>query len=423
MAATAPSDLLQRFDARLDERERALIADARAWCDAAGAGLYLVGGSVRDLLLGRAHLDLDLAIEGDAAALAQALAAPRGARVTVHAHFGTAVIEGEGWSLDIARTRREQYTYPGALPLVEPAPIAADLARRDFTIQAMALALTGDAPGALLDPLGGQADLAACLLRVLHRDSFRDDPTRILRLARYAARLGFGVEAETAALARHEAAFLAELSPARIAAEFARTFAEPLPELTLALLGELHALRPIYPPLHQDGPWDEPFARLRDDGGPPPAMADYLCTIAAAWARPAIQGLGDQIELDRAALAALHDLPAVREALRTLTERDADPVAVVDALARLALPAVRGAGAATAGARARLVRRYLRDWRNVRPLLRGDELLALGVPAGPTVGEALRLLCVGRLRGELRTDADERQAIARWLAAERHCDG
>jgi len=147
-----------------------------------GDPVYLVGGAVRDLLLGRGRADIDLVVEGDAAVLASELEAD----VISHERFGTAKVRLDGHDVDIATARSEAYPHPGALPVVEPATLAEDLRRRDFTINAMAIPLRGEPR--LIDPHGGQADLAAKLLRVLHPRSFEDDPTRAIRAARSPSR-------------------------------------------------------------------------------------------------------------------------------------------------------------------------------------------------------------------------------------------
>src|SRR6187200_3214815 len=159
--------------------------------------VYLVGGAVRDLLLGRGSSDIDLVVVGDAGKLAARL----GAETVEHERFATAKVELDGHEVDIATARTEAYPSPGALPVVEPADsIEADLGRRDFTINAMAVPLSGG--DGLIDPHGGRADLENGLLRVLHARSFEDDPTRAIRAARYAARLGLRLEDETEALLR-----------------------------------------------------------------------------------------------------------------------------------------------------------------------------------------------------------------------------
>src|SRR3954463_3900940 len=162
-------------------------------------GVYVGGGAVRDGWLGRTPHELDFVVEGDAVAVARRAAERLGGRVTVHERFGTATGQASDATFDLAGARRERYERPGALPDVElGASLPEDLARRDFTVNAIALHL---ADGALTFHPDARADLDARRLRVLHDSSFRDDPTRLLRMARYAARLGFDVEPHTDALA------------------------------------------------------------------------------------------------------------------------------------------------------------------------------------------------------------------------------
>ncbi|HYH62075.1 MAG TPA: hypothetical protein VD766_09435, partial [Solirubrobacterales bacterium] len=195
-----------------------------------GVDAWLVGGAVRDLLRGEGRADLDIAVVEDAAEVASRLGPPD----TAAESFGTASVRLDGVRVDIARARRETYAHPGALPTVEPAPLADDLARRDFTVNAMALPLFGEVE--LVDPYSGAADLGAGLLRVLHADSFRDDPTRALRAARYAARLGFEVEPVTLALLKETD--LGTVSDDRVRAELRRIVAEETgPEALMLLAG------------------------------------------------------------------------------------------------------------------------------------------------------------------------------------------
>jgi tRNA nucleotidyltransferase (CCA-adding enzyme) len=197
-----------------------------------GMAVHLVGGAVRDLLLGRASPDLDLVVEGDGIAFAARLAEEVGGRLVSHPAFGTASIEGARalevtalGRIDVASARRERYEAPGQLPRVEPASIAEDLRRRDFSVNAMAVALAPARFGRLSDPFGGQGDLRRRWLRPLHPLSFVEDPTRIFRAARYGARLGFrlpGAGRQALATALRASALsrgFPALSGARLAAE------------------------------------------------------------------------------------------------------------------------------------------------------------------------------------------------------------
>ena len=202
---------------------------------------YLVGGAVRDLLRDAAPLDLDVAIEGDARSAARAVADRLGSDLREYEAFGTADVILPDEIFHFATTRDEAYDAPGALPRVTPTSLAEDLRRRDFTVNAMAVGLTGDDVGHLYDPHGGLGDLEAQTIRVLHDHSFRDDPTRLLRAVRYATRLRFTLEPETERLAREAVAAdaLSTVSGARIGADLMLVLSEEEVGRAIELIREL----------------------------------------------------------------------------------------------------------------------------------------------------------------------------------------
>ena len=425
-AELAPTALLALFERTLSDAERPVVAAACAWAHEHAAALFLVGGSTRDLLLGRPRLDLDLAVEGDAPALGRWLAARFAATATVHETFGTAVVEGNDWRIDLARTRVERYAYPGALPEVTPAGIRDDLARRDFAAHAVALRIV-PAPADLLDPFDGVADIMRGMLRVLHAYSFTEDPTRILRLTRYAARLDWLIEATTDELARRDAPLLANIAAARVGHEIARTLEERGPEQALSLLGARYpaAARAAGMEPHALGQAPAVFTALRSYVALP-KPEDYLATLSASGALR--QDAGAALALGAAADAAVRDARrALAIASRLARPAHADPVQLVEELDRCSSTGVMGALAAlSAGAAdgwrgdgrfaAAMLARYLREWRALRPRLDGNELQALGVHRGPAIGRALSALRAARIRDEATTIEDERALLARLLA-------
>ena len=228
-------------------------------------GVYLVGGTVRDILLGERSFDVDIAVEGDAIALAQALADALGGRVRAHEKFGTAVVVyGKGERVDVVTARTEFYDAPAALPAVEHASIREDLFRRDFTINAMAVSLKGDDYGRLVDPFGGRADLDGKRIRVLHNLSFIDDPTRIFRAIRYENRYGFRMDEHTVRLARGtiEMGLVGDLSSARLRDELVALLEEGKVEHSILRLAELEADKAIHPHLAADDEAVTLLARL-----------------------------------------------------------------------------------------------------------------------------------------------------------------
>lgn len=220
---------------------------------------YVVGGGVRDILLNKRNLDLDIVLEGDAIRFAMALAKKWKAKLTVHHPFGTAVIKGpDGLRLDLTTARKESYAQPGALPIVRPGTLRDDLFRRDFTVNAMAIAINPNHFGRLVDEFGGRADLSKRKIRILHDQSFIDDPTRILRAVRFEQRFGFHIERATLSLLksalRERAA--AGVKPPRYFNEFKKILQEPDP---LRCLKRLDDLRGFY---FIDSQFKVPFYQL-----------------------------------------------------------------------------------------------------------------------------------------------------------------
>lgn len=264
----------------MSERDAASIAPllgplARA-ARTAGREAYLVGGAVRDLLLQRSSVDVDVAFEGPvnaAAGFISALSAEAGWCVEVrHDRFGTATLRGpDGRRVDVAATREEHYPHPGALPVVKAgAPIARDLGRRDFTIHAMAYRLAGPGiDGILLDPLGGERDLERKRIRLLHEGSLADDPTRAFRAARYAARLGFGLDPGFAAAVRRgaESGAFQRISGDRLRRALQEVLSEENRGVAIELLKRLGVLDMLVEGLGASlsGVWEHPEVSAADE--------------------------------------------------------------------------------------------------------------------------------------------------------------
>ncbi len=231
---------------RLPHEPLSLLRVLGKRADEARVSLYLVGGVVRDLLLKRENWDFDLTLEGDGIAFARLVAVQYGAGLAVFERFATARLTFQnGLKMDIATTRRESYAQPALLPTVQPASIEEDLSRRDFTINAMAVQLNTKQFGRMLDPHGGQCDLRARTIRVLHAGSFQDDPTRIFRAIRFEQRFGFHLERTTSRLLAQAAStnLIQQLSGPRLQNEILLLFAERDPVRAIARLGKLNLLR------------------------------------------------------------------------------------------------------------------------------------------------------------------------------------
>jgi tRNA nucleotidyltransferase (CCA-adding enzyme) len=329
--------------------------------EATAEPVYLVGGAVRDLLLGRPRADVDLVVEGDAAALAERL----GGASAEHDRFGTVKVEVDGHELDIATARTETYPEPGALPVVAPADgVEVDLGRRDFTINAMAVPLAGEPR--VIDPHGGREDLERGVLRVLHPRSFEDDPTRALRAARYAARFGFGLEPETEELLRR--ADLMTVSADRRRAELERLAAEGSACQGFELL---HA-------------WG--LVDLRENG------LELLRAVDDLLERKHWAGF---VPREEAMLAAALGPPGGEDLLASMwPPRPGEGVEVAGGRDPVELILARAMGADW-------IEEYLTSWRRVELEIGGDDLIAAGVPQGPAVGRGLRVARRRKLEGEI----------------------
>jgi tRNA nucleotidyltransferase (CCA-adding enzyme) len=347
---------------------------------APGDGVHLVGGAVRDLLLGRDWRELDLVVEGDVGAAAARL----GEVANAYERFGTAVVRAGDCEYDLALARTESYARPGALPDVRPAAtLAEDLERRDVTVNAIALRLDGT----LVAVEGAERDLADGIMRVLHDASFVDDPTRVWRVARYAARLAFEVEPHTRALAA--AADPSTVSGDRLGAELRLALREPDPPAALCAVQDLN---PAYLPerFDPDPPALPAALALLPEGGRTDLLTLAAC-CAGMDARALLQWLDAMgftaAERDLVAAASRFSTGAPLRAARTNAQ-----------IARAARGAPVEAVALAGGDNAR---RWLHELRHVRLEIDGDDLLAAGVPQGPEIGARLQRALDRKLDGEV----------------------
>ncbi len=418
--------------ASLDEGQRRAFRAVRQLACERGLPVYLVGGPVRDALLGTPVLDLDFSVEGDAAMLARGLSDLLGGRVTAHARFGTATVslaqaqgEQSRGRIDLVTARRESYPQPGQLPVVIPGSIGDDLARRDFTINAMALPLSPPGAG-VLDPMNGLGDLEAGIVRVLHPLSFVDDPTRMMRAVRYEQRFGFNIEEGTlAGMSRAmSAGYMDAVSGDRWRHELERILEETNPVTPLLRAVELELMGGLHPAFGKLSESNERGMQrldaLRKAGyeiGPEDCLAALFSTLSASEANRLIQRLrlsGRRAALARDTIGLRESEPQIRgsagcpsELARLLEGREP---AAISTWAEL----TADEGVANA------LRRYATDLRFVKPELSGTALLGMGVPEGPMVGEILARLRDARLDGTVKSEEEEialaRECVARATA-------
>jgi tRNA nucleotidyltransferase (CCA-adding enzyme) len=366
--------------------------------------VYIVGGAVRDALLGHPSYDLDLVVEGDVPAFARRLAERLGGRVQTHKAFGTAEIFYDGGEIDVATARTETYREPAALPDVQFATLEEDLARRDFTINAIAASLGKADFGRLIDPHHGRADLAARTIRVLHPGSFLDDPTRIFRAVRYENRIGFRMDEETEALARTalEQSIAEHVSGERLRDELEALLDEDDVAHTIERLGDLDAARAFHTTVATDPRTIELAERIvsltQELGVEVPRWRLRLAVLfrntPPKELREALDSLSIPRRDEQAITEAVVHGPRLADALQGAPD-PAEVVRLVEPLAPDAPLMALALGDAPA----------LRDWftrlQGVRLEITGSDLAELGLAEGPRVGEVLGELRRRKLRGDL----------------------
>ena len=421
---------------RLPDRVVGLLREIGQLGDERGCGVYVVGGVVRDLLLGHVTMDLDLTVEGDGVAFARLVADRYRAGLAVFERFATArLVFPDGLKMDIATTRRESYAQPALLPTVQPASIEEDLHRRDFTINAIALQLNSWQFGRLLDAYGGQRDLRARTIRVLHAGSFQDDPTRIFRAIRFEQRLKFSLERTTLRLLAEAAStnLIQQLSGPRLQNEILLLFAEQDPVRVMARLAQLKLLRFFHrrlcyttkvkrvvaavpealawwAPRFPDREIDKPivyFMALSSESSPA-VVATMIRRLALsreqAWkvsvggklVDRVLKRLADQgVVLPSQVYRLLADLPDETLVLALATQMSLQHAAVLSRLRRQLVA-------------------YMKN-RTIKTALTGRDLQSMGLKPGPQYGTILGKLLDARIDGTIATEAEERALAHRLL--------
>jgi tRNA nucleotidyltransferase (CCA-adding enzyme) len=416
-----PLHLLKRIGRLADER---------------GVAVYLVGGVVRDLLLKREILDLDLTVEGDGMAFARLVADRYGAGLAVFERFATARLAfPDGLKMDIATTRRESYAQPAVLPTVQPASIEEDLSRRDFTINAIAVQLNPQQFGRVLDPYGGQRDLRARIIRVLHAGSFQDDPTRIFRAIRFEQRFGFRLDRTTVDLLAQAAStdLIQGLSGPRLRNEILLLFAERDPVRAIARMGQLKLLRFLHRRLCYTRNVKQVVAavpkafvwwarRFPDSVVDRPIV--HLMALSSRSSQAVVDGMIRRLALSREQAKNMGMVGRrVNRALKRLTEKGvARPSQVyrllVDFSEETLVLLLAKQMTAQHGARLSLLKRHLVAYvknKSVKTVLTGRDLQAMGLKPGPRYKTILGRLLDARIDGMIKTEAEERALVEKQL--------
>lgn len=377
--------------------------------------VYLVGGPVRDVILGQDINDLDFGIEGDALSFSRVIARELDGEVIDHPQFMTTSVIAPDIKIDLATSRKETYTGHGMLPQVVPGSVSDDLARRDFSINAMAIPLWQEHPK-LLDPYGGLIDLNARLIRVLHGKSFNEDPTRLFRAIKYESRLGFSIATDSLSMmfSAVENEVMSMVSGARIRRELELIFSEPT---ALAIISRSQALG-LIKAVHKtwmNAPFRfEKLEELKDKLHHDPMSG----LVAICWDLPNTDAelLITRLSMSRIWADVVRDTVRLRS-LESKLSSERMPSSLIYALLDSISYSVLQTGKILTDNPVFLSRLALftDTLMSVSPFLSGDDLLSLGVPEGPIIGNILGLLREQKLDGKITTEIDERKFVSSYL--------
>ncbi len=425
---------------RLPAEHVELLALAGKLGDSLNCGVFAVGGFVRDLLLSRPNLDIDLSVEGDGIAFAKLLAAKLKGRVRPHYKFKTAVVvftnkQGEEQRIDVATARLEYYEHPGALPTVELSSIKMDLSRRDFTINALAVQLNASRFGVLIDPFGAQRDIKEKTVNVLHSLSLIEDPTRIMRGIRFESRYDFKFGPQTERLAKNalQLGMLQRVSGVRLCNELRHMFDEHEAVKCIQRMEQFDIWRLIHPLLKLQ---PSKVALLKE-------MEDVL-----AWYRRMYMGESPQtttVFLLILLRGAKHqDIAAVLNRLGFIQKAKTDFLRLREALrhAQIQLPSWKNEDGSMSGLYTLLcqmpvegilvlialtakepfnkdIAHFLTRLHMEKPDITGADLAELGEVPGPVFGRVLSQVLAAKLDGKVKSRDEQLALAAKLLSAVR----
>ena len=398
---------LDQIAAAVSGGQLAVLSALRQLASEEEVPVYLVGGVVRDYVLGIPTRDLDFVVVGNATIVATELANNLSGTVTVHQRFGTATVEIDGDRVDIVTARKEAYASPGSLPEVSFGDLNQDLARRDFSINAMALPLSGESPN-VIDPHGGLHDLANGSIAILHSDSFTDDPTRMLRAVRYEQRLGFQIFETTMAELKKSIneGHVPVVSGDRWRQEFQKIFDEDRGSEMFGRAIEIGILPAIHPALSNDAG----LAPLIGETSLSPC--DYLAALVRDLGPVDGDAVSQRLNLPIDWARMVRDTIALKEITPTISETGAKISAICRLLDGLDPESIAVSARFSQDAQlATKLRRYLDEWRLVRTALTGDDLMAMGLTPGVKIGEVLQELHSAKLDGLISGETEERAMV------------
>lgn len=397
---------------RLDRKSYELLRSLGETGEILGYPVFIIGGFVRDLLMGRPNLDIDVVVEGDGIAFAKGFSSKSYCQILSHQRFGTAVLKfPDGFKVDIASARTEEYRHPGALPDVRLGSIKDDLYRRDFTINAIAIWLNTKKFGELVDYFGGMQDLQKRRIRVLHDLSFIDDPTRLFRAIRFEQRFGFSIDQNTQTLMEEAISknSLKNITGQRIRNEILIILKELKPFFPLVRMSQFNLLGYIHPNIQTSSEMNELFHEAEE------ILNWWKSTIASQHLKAdrillnliillyqldenAIEDISKRLFLTNTYIEALKSSKTkLLTALQNI-ENSNKPSVIYKNLKQIHLEVLLFSIAKFKNLREKLSI-YLTEFCNIKPLVNGNDLKGLGYPMGPLYSRILESAFEAQLDG------------------------
>lgn len=398
---------LEVLNRRLASVQKMILKDFSQLAAELGMRIYLVGGPVRDLILKRELVDLDLLLDSDLETFLKYLERRPGVRIE-RSSFLTAKIFGQNFSIDLAQARQEFYPHPGALPRVEPGTLEEDAKRRDFTVNALMLEVKREKFISILDYVNGLRDLEEGLIRVIHRESFWDDATRIIRAVRYQKRFGFKIERKTLSLLKEALRkdVFATLTPQRLGAEFLRTLKEKKVADVIEALFKLNAIYFLSERVSISSQklkllreWDEYRQKER--------LQYYwlipLYLIVGDLKEEEVKYVFSVLELtrpERKIVLSLFELKAFQ--LLDAISRNPAIGALYEKLNSFNQHQICYLYLLASGTLKKMLKNYLEKYLNLKLEITGEDVKKLGIPEGPLVGKILEQVKRAKVRGEVK---------------------
>lgn len=413
---------MKKYLERLPRDTQQLISFISRVAESKGMRVYLVGGFVRDLILGVDNFDLDIVVEGDGIALAEELANVLRVRFIRHHRFGTATLTvDKDTKVDISTARKEFYPTPGCLPQVTYSTIREDLQRRDFSINAMSISINRNDFGELVDFFKGQEDLKHKSVRVLHAQSFIDDPTRILRAVRFEQRFGFRIERETLKLLRQAVAEkrLHDIQPQRIRDELILDLKEPRAIKTIRRLNDLVGFSFLYRSLRlnkkafailakvpQQLDW---FKANYPQRRPLESWLIYLMALLDPLGAKEAKKVCNNFVFKKGEKKRILSVKGITSTfIRRLSSRELNPSAIFSLLEPLSYEVIIFLKGKYPNRNFRKrIEDFLEIYNGMRIEVSGEDLSGLGLSPGPSYKKIFAKVLKAKLEGRVTTKAEE----------------